>query len=139
MKNYFKLFFLVFSLSMLAVSCNFTSPNPPSYRGEDNDTNTNTNREPSAEYYVKYTIKGKGIYGRFSDIVYADVNGTKTASEGYQISSWSVTIGPVSKGFKAYVSNKGGGGDNVIEVSKNGGPFAQKATGWNSASYKIDF
>lgn len=135
MKNYFKLFFFVFSLSMLAVSCNFTSPNPPSSGGGDN----NTNREPSAEYYVKYTIKGKGIYGRFSDIVYADVNGTKTASEGYQISSWSVTIGPVSKGFKAYVRNEGGGGDNVIEVSKNGGPFAQKATGWNSASYTINF
>ena len=135
MKNYFKLFFIVFSLSMLAVSCNFTSPNPPSYGGEDN----NTNREPSAEYYVKYTIKGEGIYGRFSDIVYADVNGTKTASEGYQIRSWSVTIGPVSKGFKAYVRNEGGGGDNVIEVFKNGGPFAQKATGWNSASYTINF
>ena len=136
MKNYFKLFFLVFSLLMLAASCDFTSPNPPSYGGEDN----NTNREPSAEYYVKYTIKGMPYpYRGFSDIVYADVNGTKTASEGYQIRSWSVTIGPVSKGFKAYVSNEGGGGDNVIEVSKNGGPFAQKATGWNSASYTIDF
>ena len=135
MKNYFKLFFLVFSLSMLAVSCNFTSPNPPSYGDEDN----NTNREPSAEYYVKYTIKAKGPYGRFSDIVYADVYGTKTASEGYQISSWTVTIGPVSKGFRAHVRNEDGGADNIIEVSKNGGPFAQKATGWNSASYTIDF
>lgn len=136
MKNYFKFFFLVFSLLMLAASCDFTSPNPPSYGNEDN----NTNREPSAEYYVKYTIKGMPYpYRGFSDIVYADVHGTKTASEGYQIRSWSVTIGPVSKGFKAYVSNEGGGGDNVIEVSKNGGPFAQKATGWNSASYTINF
>jgi hypothetical protein len=136
MKNYFKFFFLVFSLLMLAASCDFTSPNPPSYGDEDN----NTNREPSAEYYVKYTIKGMPYpYRGFSDIVYADVHGTKTASEGYQIRSWSVTIGPVSKGFKAYVSNEGGGGDNVIEVSKNGGPFAQKATGWNSASYTINF
>ena len=136
MKNYFKFFFLVFSLLMLAASCDFTSPNPPSYGDEDN----NTNREPSAEYYVKYTIKGMPYpYRGFSDIVYADVHGTKTASKGYQIRSWSVTIGPVSKGFKAYVSNEGGGGDNVIEVSKNGGPFAQKATGWNSASYTINF
>ncbi len=136
MKNYFKFFFLVFSLLMLAASCDFTSPNPPSYGDEDN----NTNREPSAEYYVKYTIKGMPYpYRGFSDIVYADVHGTKTASEGYQIKNWTVTIGPVSKGFRAHVRNEDGGADNIIEVSKNGGPFAQKVTGWNSASYKIDF
>lgn len=134
MKDYLKFFFLVFFLLVLAASCNLTTSNPPSYGDENNN-----NREPSAEYYVKYTITGEGIYGRFSDIVYADVQGTKTASKGYQIRSWSVTVGPVSKGFKAYVRNDGGGGNNVIEVSKNGGPFAQKATGWNSASYTINF
>ncbi len=135
MKNYLKLFLLAFSLSVLAASCSWsTTPIPPSGNGDNN-----TNREPSVEYYVKYTIKGEGIYGHFYDVVYADVNGTKTASEGYQISSWTVTIGPVSKGFRAHVRNEGGGGDNIIEVSKNGGPFAQKATGWNSASYTINF
>lgn len=137
MKNFFKFFFCVFSLSMLVASCNFTTPNPPNFWGEDE--NNNSNREPSVEYYVKYTIKAQGPYGRFSDIVYADVDSEKTASEGHQIQTWSVTIGPVRKGFKAYVRNEGGGGDNVIEVSKNGGPFAQKATGWNSASYTINF
>ena len=135
MKNYLKLFFLAFSLSVLAASCSWTTPNPPSGNGDNN-----TNREPSAEYYVKYTIKGMPYpYRGFSDIVYADVHGTKTASEGYQIKNWTVTIGPASKGFRAHVRNEGGGGDNIIEVSKNGGPFAQKATGWNSASYTIDF
>ena len=50
-----------------------------------------------------------------------------------------MTIGPVKKGFKASVRNEKGTGNAQIEVSKNNGPFALKASGQNSASYTINF
>jgi hypothetical protein len=51
-----------------------------------------------------------------------------------------MTIGPVKKGFNSFVKYESGKADNVkIEVSKNGNPFVQKASGVNNASYKINF
>ena len=91
------------------------------------------------EYYVKYTISANRPYQKFSNVTYADVNGRKTANDGYSASRWSMTIGPVRKGFRAYVGYGWGGGTCQIEVSKNNGPFAMKAQGENSVSYTIDF
>ena len=99
----------------------------------------NTPNQDTDEYYVKYSIKSSGVYLYFSDIVYADVYGNNYAERGHSVKSWTVTIGPVKKGFRAAVKNTQGTGNNIIEVSKNGGPFAQKATGTNSASYTINF
>jgi len=99
----------------------------------------NSPQQDKTEYYVKYTIKSPGTYYYFSDITYADVSGTGSAEKGHSVKSWTVTIGPVKKGFKASVKNAKGTGDNQIEVSKAGGPFSLKASGTNSASYTINF
>ena len=123
-----KRLFFIFAAALLLVSCE-EGYNTPQQGGKTDDT----------EYYVKYSIKSPGIYKYFSDIYYADVNGTKSTSIGYSLSNWSVTIGPVKKGFKASVRNEKGTGNNMIEISKNGGPFALKAEGQNGASYKINF
>lgn len=91
------------------------------------------------EYYVKYSIDVTGPYQHFWKIVYADVNGMKTTNEGNSVKHWTITIGPVKKGFRASVCNKMGTGYNKIEVSKNHGPFTNKAGGEDSANYVIDF
>ena len=90
-------------------------------------------------YYVKYSISSPGVYKYFSDIYYADVDGTGSASINYSIKNWTITVGPVKKGFNAFVRNKKGEGNNMIEVSKNNSPFAIKASGLNEASYKITY
>ena len=91
------------------------------------------------EYYVKYTITSGGTYYYFSDIYYKDVHGTGSAEKGHSIKNWTVTIGPVKRGFTASVRNEKGTGKNQIDISKNNGPFALKATGQNSASYTINY
>jgi hypothetical protein len=102
-------------------------------------SNPPDNNKTTDEYYVRYTISSAGAYLYFSDIYYADVYGTGSANKGYSVKSWNVTIGPVKRGFKAFVRNEKGTGNNQIEVSKNNGPFALKASGQNSASYTINF
>ncbi|MBQ4394774.1 MAG: hypothetical protein IJP45_06495 [Paludibacteraceae bacterium] len=92
----------------------------------------------NSNYYVRYTIKATYPY-LFSDVTYRDVYGTEIALKNYRTRSWSVTIGPVKKGFNAYVKNESGSATNQIEISKNGEPFTLKANGTNSASYTIDF
>jgi hypothetical protein len=92
----------------------------------------------SNEYYVKYSISST-TYNYFSDIYYAKESGTGSAEISHSVRSWTVTIGPVKKNFKAFVRNERGTGYNKIEVSKNGGPFALKAEGTNSATYTINF
>ena len=104
-----------------------------------NSTAPENNNKTTDEYYVRYTIKSPGVYYYFSDIYYADVYGTGSAEKSHSIKSWTVTIGPVKKGFKASVRNEKGTGNNQIEVSKNNGPFALKASGQNKASYTINF
>ena len=93
------------------------------------------------EYYVRYTIKSSWYV--FGNVTYADVHGTADALTNQKVNSWTVTIGPVKKGFSAWSKNSLGTSTNsaihTIEISKNGGPFAQKATGTNSASYKINY
>lgn len=100
--------------------------------------NKSSVQEDTSEYYVKYSIVSPGLY-RFSDIYFADVSGTVCTSKDISIGSWTITIGPVKKGFFASVRNEKGTGNNTIEVSKNNSPFAVKASGTNKASYKIDY
>ncbi len=57
----------------------------------------------------------------------------------YQTRSWTITIGPVKKGFRAHVENERRTATDKIEVSKDGSPFAIKASGQNSASYTINY
>lgn len=123
--NKYKWIFL-FVITILFVSCNDYYTSQPSVVVEDNN-----------EYYVKYTVSTNYPY-IFSNVVYADVNGTGSM-RNYQTRNWSETIGPVKKGFRAFVRNENGTANDKIEVSKNGGPFALKAQGENSASYTIDF
>lgn len=99
------------------------------------------NDQSTDEYYVKYSIKSS--WYKFGNVSYGDVDGTKHDLIEKNVTIWSVTIGPVKKGFRAWSSNSSGTSTNsanhTIEVNKNGGPFAQKATGINSASYIINF
>ena len=123
-----KLFLLLalFVAALLMVGCEENMPTPQV------DTN---------EYYVKYTIKSS--FYKFGHITYADVHGTGRAHEGNYANTstnWSVTIGPVKKGFHAFVQYDSGSANSVtLEVSKNNGPFVLKASGTTSAFYTIDF
>jgi hypothetical protein len=104
---------------------------------EKDNIENNNNSSDNSEYYVRYSVSTSYPY-IFSDVKYADVNGTGSFMN-YQTRHWTETIGPVKKGFHAYVKNEKGTATDKIEVSKNGGPFAMKASGNNSASYSIDF
>jgi hypothetical protein len=97
---------------------------------------------PLDNYYVKYFIKGNGAYGRFSNWTVTTPQG-KYTNTGIQVSYWTQTYGPISKGFKCdvqigdYIS---GAPTIEIHVAKNQEPFALKVTKTgNSASYNIDF
>ena len=100
---------------------------------------------PKDNYYVKYNIRGNGVYRYFSNFSVNTDQGIKSFS-GYQYGSWNNTYGPVKKGFMASASVEG---DVTIDiyVSKNTEPFALKASknvGSSSStnrtlSYKIDF
>ena len=103
-----------------------------------NQPNGGSNQQQD-EYYVKYSIDVTGPYQHFWKISYADVDGMKTSNEGNSVKHWTVTIGPVKKGFRASVKNAMGTGMNKIEVSKNNGPFTLKASGEDSATYTIAF
>jgi outer membrane biogenesis lipoprotein LolB len=104
------------------------------------DESNPTNVASTDEYYVKYQIKGIGIYNYFSNFSVQTEQKSQSFS-GYQYNSWTQTYGPVKKGFVASVSVQG----NVtaeIYVSKNNGPFALKASkssASTSATYTIDF
>ena len=102
--------------------------------------NYNTPQVDTNEYYVRYSLSFSPYIVVNPKVTYADVDGMKTPIENTKTSLWEVTIGPVQKGFKAYVSYTGETTPVAkIEVCKNSGPFALKATGTNSAEYKIDF
>lgn len=100
-----------------------------------NETVTNDN------FYFKYVIKGNGTYGRFSNWTATTPQG-KYTNNGTQVSSWTQTYGPVSKGFKCEVqigSYISGAPTIEIHASKNSEPFALKVTKTgNSATYTIN-
>lgn len=130
MKKIKKTILLLLSVSLFLISC------------EDRNTpnkGSSSNNAHNMEYYVKYSIDITGPYQHFWKISYADVDGIKTSNDENSVKHWTVTIGPVKTGFRASVKNAMGTGMNKIEVSKNNGPFALKASGEDNASYTIDF
>lgn len=137
MKSHFlKQGVLPFMLMIISTLTIFTLSSCDKEEMDNNKTEINDN------YYVKYVIKGTGIYGRFSNWTATTPEGIYTNS-GYQTRSWNQTYGPVKKGFKCDVQvGDYIGGAPIIEihVSKNEEPFALKTTKeGNSASYTIDF
>ena len=102
------------------------------------------------EYYIKYAVAVQTIYmGVALDIVMTnEYNETTPIST---TGSWNMTIGPVEKGFNASLSaaTEREISSTIlitkIYVSKNDGPFAEKASGESDTSepvqidYTIDF
>ena len=120
---------------MLIMSALTIFPFSSCKKGNTTETETNDN------YYVKYVINGNGAYGRFSNWTVTTPQGTYT-NNGTQVTSWSQTYGPVSKGFRCQVQigNYISGAPTIeIHVSKNSEPFALKVTATgNSATYTIN-
>lgn len=96
------------------------------------------------EYYVRYegSISTLPIVERSYTVATETGKQTFKTREG----SFSRTFGPVGNGFEASIALSLS--DDVvnikapsvhIEVSKNNGPFALKASGSKEASYEIDF
>jgi hypothetical protein len=129
MKKYIKLLLFLFPLTLLLSACSFNSPDM-SQKGSNFD---------DSEYYVQYSLKSTHPYYQFSDIYYATEHGTECAKKGEYVKSWTVIVGPVKGGFRAFVRCQGSGTEAKIEVSKNGSPFALKASGEVSVSYTIDY
>ena len=109
---------------------------------QDNNQNDQEDDTPipekKDEYYVRYTAK----YSRHLPGVTVYRN-EKNKLVTVEKSNFEMVIGPVEKGFEAYL---GGSNPNAliqnsrkIEISKNGGVFMTKATGAYSLTYKIDF
>jgi hypothetical protein len=106
------------------------------------------------EYYVKYDVNSTTIYsGGKLNVNLNDENGGKKSFSIDQRALWSIVIGPVQRGFKADMAVDAiNGGNNQLRlytniyVSKNGSPFALKATDGSDTprdavqiSYTIDY
>lgn len=98
-------------------------------------------------YYVKYTGETSTVHMVETTYTVATDTGVDTYKTSGFGSDYSVTIGPVKKGFRAEISCSIVGESEygvksqrvTIEVSRDGEPFAQKATGTDRASYTIDY
>lgn len=117
---------LIISLAFLTItSCN----------KDDSSTASNDN------YYYKYVITGNGTYGRFSNWTATTPQGVYS-NNGIQVTGWTQTYGPVSKGFlcKVQIGSFIWAAPTIdILVSKNQEPFALKVSqNGNSASYIIN-
>lgn len=92
------------------------------------------------EYYVRYsggasTTMHKSVV---VDCYYTDADGTSGKFHG---KGFNTTIGPVKYGFTASLAVTGGYWQTAkIEISKNNGPFTQKAYSTSGrTTYTIDF
>lgn len=100
-----------------------------------------------ARYYVKYTGETSTLHMVETTYTVATDTGVDTYKTSGFSSDYSVTIGPVKKGFRAEISCSIVGESEygvksqrvTIEVSRDSEPFAQKATGTSQASYTIDY
>ena len=132
MKTYSLLgIFLCFFCAVSFISC------------EKDDSERNEN---STVYYVKYEAKGAMKYN-IESVTVSTGKGSETIATSKQ-RSWSQTYGPVSKGFRANITARGGWPTVYIYVCKGDEPFALKESKSNnagssntttSASYTIDF
>lgn len=121
MKSKLKIVLGTLFLSLVMVAC-----------GEKNSpTNSDDN------YYVRYSLESTPSI--ITKVSYADVNEIKTETLDVKSYGWTVTIGPVKKGFRSYVRTEEYTARATIEVCKNSEPFTVKAKGIDSASYTIDF
>ena len=87
--------------------------------------------------YIHYIASANYPY-IFSNVHYATEHG-EGSFLNYQTRGWNETIGPVKKGFNAWVRADNGTSTCKIQVSKNGSAFATKATGSNRASFTINY
>lgn len=117
MKRYWGILCGILFASLMMISCS-------DYNSPDN-------------YYVKYSLSAYPSI--VTQVTYADVNDTKSVTLSTAQYNWTITVGPVKKGFNAYVKTEKYSANAEIEISRNGEPFVQKATGQNSATYIIDF
>ena len=117
--------------------------------------NSNSNQKEEAQYYVKYEIESKNLRyrGRKIEIDIKNESDQIESSIVDQTSFNEIVIGPVEKGFNAFVSVVSLSQTNYqlelnlkISVSKNNGPFALKesnlstdARGSAELKYTIDF
>ena len=110
------------------------------------DKDDSERSEDSTVYYVKYEAKGAMKYNIESVTVSTD-KGSETITTSKQ-RSWTQTYGPVSKGFRASITAKGGWATVNIYVCKGDEPFELKKSKSNnvgnsntstSASYTIDY
>lgn len=100
-----------------------------------------------ARYYVKYTGETSTLHMVETTYTMATDTGVDTYKTSGFGSDYSVTIGPVKKGFRAEISCSIVGESEhgvksqrvTIEVSRDSEPFAQKATGTDRATYVIDY
>ena len=100
-----------------------------------------------ARYYVKYTGETSTLHIVETTYTVATDTGIDTYKTTGAGSDYSVTIGPVKKGFQASIACRCDETESyyiksqrvTIEVSKDGEPFAQKASGTDMASYVIDY
>lgn len=103
--------------------------------------------ENDSRYYVHYTGTTSTLHIVETTYTVATDSGVDTYKTSGFGSDYSVTIGPVKKGFRAEISCRIVGESEygvksqrvTIEVSRDGEPFAQKATGTDRATYVIDF
>jgi len=129
-------FGLTFFLLTVIIGCSLLSCDKSQDLNNPGDGNT-----PIDNYYIQYSIRAPGPYGRFSNWNASTPSGTYTNS-GLQVSSWNQTYGPVQKGFscRVQIGNYQGGTPTIeIYVSKNSEPFALKvSTMESSASYVVN-
>lgn len=119
-----KLFFLVsVTVATLMVLSSCTKGTQPE-EGEPEAT-------AEVEYFVKYVSNG---LSRRYNVNYTDANGANVSLRDIAGENFERTVGPVSKGFKAFFSIQGDYLNPAvrIEVKKGNNPFVVKA---ESASY----
>ena len=100
----------------------------------------------------KHNIDGSGGKNGKEDVYYARFEATTNSTyidhyaisfgeisyRGQTVRSISTTLGPASKGAKAYISATPAN-RVAIYISKNGGPYELNATGTSTASYTVNF
>jgi len=91
-------------------------------------------KEDSHEYFIKYKINSSTlISGGELNVAINSENNEKMTFIINQNTKWEMTIGPVSKGFKAEIlgTNRSGTAElqvyTEIQVSENDSPFVTKA------------
>ena len=120
MKNLLKFAFIV----LLAIYC---------FACEKHDTNGNGGKKGKGDvYYARF----EATIDSTANPPYIDhyaISFGKNSYRGQTVRSISTTLGPASKGAKAYITATPAN-RVAIYISKNGGPYVLKASGTSSAS-----